>query len=192
MRWNLVFFGIFALAFLGCINLGGSFDPVLAAKASGQVQDFLKDHPNAKVVAVLLTEPQIRDRLTQYPDCSLIKPEAMYFVTFQDESTKVAAFVSESQKKALCVIVEGSGKSPVVSGESSTTTAASASERNSAKVLSETSAEVQGESLVEYQNERQGYRVLKPASWTTQIRDDSYLVIKKDENPDALIGPLSS
>ncbi|MBI2445602.1 hypothetical protein HYV43_04400 [Candidatus Micrarchaeota archaeon] len=187
-----------AFLLLGCIGSGQGIDPVNAAKASGQVQAFLSEHPNAKIVAVLLAPEQVSNRSKEYPDCGGLPAQSMYQVTFDESGTNAVAFISADKGQAVCVVVSGSGKSasPSATASAPTPTAVSPSAQASiapgvpSEVISETKAEVSGEQLVEYRNEKQGYRVLKPSAWDAEVVEDSYLLVKENSNTDALIWPI--
>lgn len=191
-----------AFLLLGCIGSGGGIDPVVAAKTSGQIQSFLKEHPNAKIVAVLLPADQVPARSQQFPECGGLPSQSLYQVTFEEAGTKAVAFLNSDKGQTICVVVSGAGGTTptnAASGTSATVSpsvAASTTAQSSiapnvpAKIISETQAEVSGEQLVEYLNERQGYRVLKPASWQAEVIDDSYLLIKENSNTDALVWPI--
>ncbi len=182
-----------AVVLLGCIGSGQGIDPIVAAKASGQIQGFLNEHPNAKIVAILLSPEQASNKSKDYPDCGGLPAQSMYQVTFDEAGTKAVAFINAEKGQTICVVVNSSG---TANPSASTSASASASAQASIapgvplSVISETKAEVSGEQLVEYRNERQGYRVLKPASWQAEIVDDSYLLVKENDNTDALIWPI--
>ncbi len=182
-----------AVLLLGCIGSGQGIDPVVAAKASGQIQTFLNEHPNAKIVAVLLSADQIPSRSTQYPECGGLPAQSMYQVTFDETDTKAVAFISADKGQAICVVVTGSGKanaSAQASASPQATASAQASTNAEASVKAETKADVSGITLSEYTDEEQGFRILKPEGWDADVMDDAYLLVSKDENTDVLIWPI--
>lgn len=177
------FLFVVALALLGCIS-GTGFDPVAAAKASGQMQQFLQEHPDAKIVVVLLDEAKAKEKLTQYAECGAVSAQTAYMVTFDDVQTKGVAFVDEKSQKLICVVIRQGSLTP--------TPPATAGARPTGGTASADSASktqrVGNVALSEYRDEKNGYRILKPASWTAEVID-GYVKVK-DGNTDALVWPL--
>jgi len=182
-----------AFLLLGCIGGGGgNIDAVSAAKTSGQIQAFLEAHPNAKIVVLLLNDDVLGKELQKTPECASIGVKSAYQVTFTEAGTTAVSFVSLSNGQVLCAVVNAA------SGSGSATVQASASvqatpqpgTRAEASVKAETKADVSGVSLSEYTDEEQGFRILKPEGWDADVIDDSYLLVQKDENTDALIWPI--
>ncbi|MBI5226271.1 hypothetical protein HY994_03460 [Candidatus Micrarchaeota archaeon] len=201
-----VFFVFAALLLFGCVG-SGNVDAVTAAKTSSQIQAYLQAHPNAKIVVLLQSNAQLAASLKQVPECASITAKSAYQVTFTDSdtgaktSTTAVSFVNPDNGQVLCAVVNSANNSSaIVTG--STSAQASATSRVSvgangsstsgsrANVLAETSASVSGQDLIEYNAEEQGFRVLKPADWDADVLDDSYLLVRKDENTDALIWPI--
>lgn len=95
---------IFASILLfGCTGLERGIDPVSTAKSIEGIQEFLNEHPNAKIVTQYLTRDQTVELLQEYPECKYTEPQPIYFVTFKDAQTYVAALVSMDQTP-LCTI----------------------------------------------------------------------------------------
>ncbi len=184
-----IFLVLVTALLLGCIGGGAGFDPVNAAKASGQVQKFLQEHPNAKIVAVLLNEAQTRERLKNYAECSLVTPQPSYVVTFEDAQTKAVAFVGEAGQKALCVVIQQSGTN--TAGQTGQGTQNTATQPGTAPGSQATAGtlNVAGTELVEYKDEQRGYKIMKPVGWKAEIREGGY-VMASSGSTDAIIWPV--
>lgn len=96
---------------LGCASLGNS--PVDIAKSSSQIQAFIQEHPNAKISTVYLTEDKAQAKLSAYPECQDVQPQAMYFISFDEPQTHAIAFVDVQTQLVLCSVVQNpAGSTP--------------------------------------------------------------------------------
>ncbi len=191
MVFRKLFVLLSAFLLLGCIGGGGNIDAVSAAKTSGQIQAFLQEHPNAKIVVLLLSDDALKKELQKTPECAAIGVKSAYQVTFTETSTTAVTFVSPDKGQVLCAVVNSSGGAPAaVTAQASATSQTSADSKVEASVKAETKADVSGITLSEYTDEEQGFRILKPEGWDADVIDDAYLLVQKDENTDALIWPI--
>ncbi|MBI4361167.1 hypothetical protein HY572_05335 [Candidatus Micrarchaeota archaeon] len=56
--------------------------------------------------------------------------------------------------------------------------------------LAQSTVQVQGQALVEFRDEQNGYRIMKPGGWQADIYEDAYLLVSRDADTDVLVWPI--
>ena len=153
MMFRKLFVLFSAFLLLGCIGGGGNIDAVSAAKTSGQIQAFLQEHPNAKIVVLLLSDDALNKELQKTPECAAIGVKSAYQVTFTETSTTAVTFVSPDKGQVLCAVVNSSGGTQAAaSAQASTQAQTGTGTKAEASIKAETKADVSGVSS-EYTDE---------------------------------------
>lgn len=182
-----------SLLLFGCLGGGSRFDPLLVAKSSGVIGDFLKEHPSAMAKVVYLEAKDFKPLAEVFSkECEKeIEVKPYYKVTLVDEGISAVALVSEDGSKVICAQVSSKKAvaapiATVASGQILPTTVPTAE-----ATPEPTRAPVQAEGfeLVEFKDEKNGYSILKPVDWESGIKDDRYLEVVKG-NSDVIIWPI--
>jgi len=92
----------------GCVG-GGTTDVTSVVKTIPQVQEFLREYPNAEITAVLWSSSYIQSNMDKIKeDCiPAIEDKAYYKVDIQENELKMTAWVSSDDYTVVCIYKEG-------------------------------------------------------------------------------------
>lgn len=99
---------VLIVLFSGCT---GSQDITPALKELPEFQQFLKEHPNAKIIITYWSKEEVEkmaQEISQQCD-KPITPVAMYKATISDGDLKIVSWINEENQKVICSITEGKG-----------------------------------------------------------------------------------
>ncbi len=107
---SAIFITIIALAvsISGCTD-GQDVTPIV--KALPEVQQFLEEHPNAKIIVTYWSKEDVEkfeEEISRQCD-KPITPAAMYKATVSEGNLKIISWISEENQKVICSITEGEG-----------------------------------------------------------------------------------
>lgn len=94
--------------FSGCT---GGQDITPALKELPEFQQFLKEHPNAKIIITYWSKEEVEkmaQEISQQCD-KPITPVAMFKATISDGDLKIVSWINEANQKVICSITEGKG-----------------------------------------------------------------------------------
>jgi len=94
---------VFVVASSGCVNSG---DLTQFVKQLPEIQEFLKDHPNAEISITLFSSDYIKNNTEKVPENCLPfidKEKDYYNVHIKENDNEIAVFVSYDDKKVVCV-----------------------------------------------------------------------------------------
>ncbi len=97
---------IIAIIFSGCT---GSQDITPVVKALPEVQQFMKEHPNAKITVTYWSKEEVAksaQEISQQCDKSII-PVAMYKATISEEDLKIVTWIDAENRAVICSTTEG-------------------------------------------------------------------------------------
>lgn len=105
---SVIIFVVLAVLFSGCTG-GQDVTPIV--KTLPEVQQFLKEHPNAKITVTYWSKEdvgKIADEISQQCD-KPITPAAMYKAVISDGELKSIAWIDASTQTLICSTTEGKG-----------------------------------------------------------------------------------
>lgn len=110
---KILFISFIVLAVLlsGCTN-GQDVTPLV--KAIPEVQEFLKEHPNAKITVTYWSKEdsaKLVDEISKQCD-KTIAPSAMYKAVISEEGVKSVSWIDAGTKTVICSTIEGAGGTP--------------------------------------------------------------------------------
>lgn len=94
--------------FSGCT---GGQDITTVTKNLPEFQQFLKEHPNAKIIITYWSKEEV-EKMAQEISQQCDKPitsVAMYKATISDGDLKIVSWINEENQKVICSITEGKG-----------------------------------------------------------------------------------
>ena len=99
------------LIFVLLISACSSMDPLALVKANSQVQQFLKDYPNADVLMTRLSETQIADENVVVKEvCGIELEEKPYYkvkIMDTDSDLEIYAYIDIETEDMVCLIKIG-------------------------------------------------------------------------------------
>ncbi|MFA4935630.1 MAG: hypothetical protein WC568_07320 [Candidatus Methanoperedens sp.] len=107
---SAIFITVIALAvsISGCTS-GQDVTPIV--KALPEVQQFLEEHPNAKIIVTYWSKEDVEkfeEEISKQCD-KPITPAAMYKATVSEGNLKIISWINEENQKVICSITEGEG-----------------------------------------------------------------------------------
>jgi len=109
---NTLIMAIVGLAVIisGCT---GSQDVTSVVKALPEVQQFMNEHPNARITVTYWSKDEVAKSLQEISQqCDKpITPIAMYKATISEGDLKVVSWINAENQMVLCSTTQGSGSS---------------------------------------------------------------------------------
>lgn len=108
----IITFTVLAVLLSGCTN-GQDVTPVV--KVIPEVQQFLKEHPNAKITVTYWSKEDVANLEQEITkQCEKpITPVAMYKATISEGDVKSIAWIDAGTKTVICTTIEGKSGTPV-------------------------------------------------------------------------------
>lgn len=97
---------VLAIVFSGCT---GSKDVTSAFKAIPEVQQFLSEHPTAKISMTYWSKEEVEksaSEISQQCDRT-VTPEAMYKATVSEGDLKIISWINADTQKVMCSLTQG-------------------------------------------------------------------------------------
>ncbi|MCZ7392258.1 MAG: hypothetical protein O8C56_02870, partial [Candidatus Methanoperedens sp.] len=124
-KYNLYL--VIAIVGLAIITSGctGGQDVSSVVKALPEVQQFMKEHPNAKIIVTYWSKDEVAKSIQEISQqCDkAITPAAMYKATISEGDLKIVSWINADDQTVICSTTEGNQTAPTSTAPIQTVTA---------------------------------------------------------------------
>jgi hypothetical protein len=179
-----------AIVFSGCT---GKQDVTSVVKSLPEVQQFMNEHPNAKITVTYWSKEEVTGSLQEINlQCDKsITPVAMYKAIVSEGNLKIISWINAENQIIICSITQGSGSSQI---PTSTPTQTSTPKQTYVSTKAPTSSIVASNNLdtldTDLRISHKGGDLLKGGEWKISIVASGQTPVYKVSNNDFSVGGL--